>query len=208
MERKRLARELHDGVGQILSGVKFRLESLPGEIALDGRAAAKILKVGGVLDRAISEIRRVSQNLIPSELVDLGLEPALRMLCREFKERAGVRVMLRTERVPESILPDPALAIFRIAQEALNNIGKHSKATRVTVDLSCKRREIFLSVSDNGVGFAHGANRPLTRGGIGLGNMRARAESVGGFFALHSTPGAGTRLGARVPLSGTGGNKA
>ena len=82
MERKRLARELHDGVGQILSGVKFRLESLPGEIALDGRAAAKILKVGGVLDRAISEIRRVSQNLIPSELVDLGLEPALRMLCR------------------------------------------------------------------------------------------------------------------------------
>ena len=88
-ERKRLARDLHDGVGQILSGVKFRLESLPGELALNGTAAARILKVGRLLENAIAEIRRVSQNLMPSELVDLGLEPALLTLCREFKDARG-----------------------------------------------------------------------------------------------------------------------
>ena len=199
-ERKRLARELHDGVGQILSGVKFRLESLPGEIALDGKASAKILKVGGVLNRAIAEIRRVSQNLMPSELVDLGLEPALRTLCREFKERAGIKVTLRVEHCPAAIAPELALALFRIAQEALNNIEKHSKATTVNVDLSRKGSEIVLGVGDNGIGFVPGTKRILTGRGIGLGNMRTRAESVGGAIAVHSAPGAGTRLSVRVPF--------
>ena len=205
-ERKRLARELHDGVGQILSGAKFRLESLPGEISLDESATAKILKVGEVLNQAIAEIRRVSQNLMPSELGDLGLEPALRTLCREFKERAGVQLTLRTKHVPADVAPEPALAFFRIAQEALNNIGKHSKATTVMVDLSRKGSEIVLSVNDNGIGFTPGANRPLSGRGIGLGNMRARAESVGGSIELYSKPGVGTRLSVRAPLAGSGGD--
>jgi signal transduction histidine kinase len=85
---------------------------------------------------AISEIRRVSKNLMPSELEDLGLEPALRTICREFKERLGIPVELRTWRIPAPMPPELALALFRITQEALNNIGKHSKATMVTVDLS------------------------------------------------------------------------
>jgi len=201
-ERKRLARELHDGVGQMLSGVKFRMESLPEEIGLSGKTAEKIIEVSGVLNRAISEIRRVSQNLMPSELVDLGLEPALRTLCREFEERAGVKVTLRTNRVPADVEPALALTLFRIAQEALNNIGKHSKATAVAVDLSRKGIELVLSVSDNGIGFIPGANRLLTGRGIGLGNMRARAESVGGSIELHSNPGAGTSLSVHAPLEG------
>ena len=207
-ERKRLARGLHDGVGQILSGVKFRMESLPGEIGLSGKAAAKIIEVGGVLNRAISEIRRVSQNLMPSELVDLGLESALRTLCREFKERAGVRVTLRTGHVPPDVAPDLTLAIFRIAQEALNNVEKHSKATVATIDLSRKGKEIVLVVSDNGIGFTLGGNRPPDGRGIGLGSMRERAESVGGSIELYSEPGAGTRLSVHAPLLGPGGNVA
>lgn len=204
-ERKRLSRELHDGVGQILSGVKFRLESLPGEIALDGKAAGKIVKVGGLLSQAISEIRRVSQNLMPSELVDLGLEPALRTLCREFKERAGVPVTLQAGNVPAEIAPGLALALFRIAQEALNNVGKHSKATLAEVNLSRKGKEIVLTVKDNGIGFALGGKRRPAGRGIGLGSMRERSELLGGSLELNSKPGAGTMLTVRIPLSGTGG---
>ena len=200
-ERKRLSRELHDGVGQILSGVKFRLESLPGEIALKGKDADKIIKVGGLLSQAISEIRRVSQNLMPSELVDLGLEPALRTLCREFKERAGVQVALETGNTPPEIAPALELALFRIAQEALNNVGKHSKATNAAVKLTRKGKELVLTVSDNGIGFAlSGKRRPAGRG-IGLGSMRERSELLGGSLELNSKPGAGTALVVRVPLS-------
>ncbi|MDD5301819.1 MAG: PAS domain S-box protein [Elusimicrobia bacterium] len=204
-ERKRLARELHDGVGQILSGVKFRLQALPGKMTLSGDGEAKILKVGGFLDHAIAEIRRVSQNLMPSELVDLGLGPALSTLCREFKERAGIHVTVRDEGAPASLSPEMALAFFRIAQEALNNIGKHSKATMVVVALSRRGKEIVLSVSDNGVGFKPGGPRQPAGRGFGLGNMRQRAESVGGSIEIHSTPGAGTTLNVRAPLTGLGG---
>jgi two-component system NarL family sensor kinase len=205
-ERKRLARELHDGVGQILSGVKFRLESLPGKIALSGKRKAKVLELGGILDHAISEVRRVSQNLMPPELEDLGLEPALRTLCREFNGRGGAQVALKTAQIPEAVAPELALALFRIAQEALNNIGKHSKASYVGVSLLRKGRELILNVSDNGVGFVPGGCRlPDERRGIGLGSMRERAESVGGFLEFRSSPGAGTTLGVRAPLLRQGG---
>ena len=201
-ERKRLSRELHDGVGQILSGVKFRLEALPGEISLDARAAAKIVKVGGFLSSAISEIRRVSQNLMPSELVDLGLEAALRALCREFKERAGISVTLQAAHVPADVPLALGLALFRIAQEALNNAGKHARADRVEVGLSRKGAELVLSVRDNGIGFKPGGQRAPSGRGIGLGSMRERAELAGGSLELQSGPGAGTTLSVRVPLSG------
>ncbi len=204
-ERKRLSRELHDGVGQILSGVKFRLESLPGEISLDEKAAGKIEKVGGLLSQAISEIRRVSQNLMPSELVDLGLEPALRTLCREFKERAGVPVTLKAGNVPVDMAPGLALGLYRITQEALNNIGKHSKADMAAVYLYRKGIEIILRVSDDGVGFTPGAKRPADGRGIGLGSMRERAELLGGSLELNSKAGVGTTLTARIPLASRGG---
>ena len=204
-ERKRLSRELHDGVGQILSGVKFRLESLPGEMALGKKDAEKIVKVGGFLSHAISEIRRVSQNLMPSELVDLGLEPALRTLCREFKERAGVPVTLKTRNVPPNIAPELALALFRITQEALNNVGKHSKASLAAVALSREGKELILSVRDNGVGFTPGASRQPAGKGIGLGSLRERAELAGGTIDLDSSPGGGTTLTVRVPLTGQDG---
>ena len=172
-------------------------------MTLSGGGEAKILKVSGDLDHAISEIRRVSHNLMPSELEDLGLEPALRALCREFKGRSGVAVTVRT--VATAAAPELALALFRIAQEALSNIGKHSKATIAAVSLSREGKEIVLSVSDNGVGFKLGAKRALAGRGMGLGNMRERSESVGGTLEVHSTPGVGTTLAVRAPLSAAGG---
>lgn len=203
-ERKRMARDLHDGVGQILSGVKYRLESFSGAAGLKGDAAAKLLEMEGLLGHAISEVRLVSRNLMPPELCDLGLEPALRTLCRGFGESAGIAVTLNTARVPAAVPPELALALFRITQEALNNIGKHSRATMATVDLSSKGSELLLSVSDNGIGFAAGGERPAAGRGIGLGSMRERAESNGGRIEFNSVPGAGTTLSVHAPLAGPG----
>jgi signal transduction histidine kinase len=135
----------------------------------------------------------------------LGLVPALHTLCREFKERSGVCVTVRT--VSSDVAPEPALALYRIAQEALNNIGNHSQATMAVIALAREGKEFVLSVSDNGIGFALDGRRPHG-GGIGLGNMRQRAEAVGGSIEIHSTPGAGTTLKVRVPLSGAGGETA
>ena len=205
-ERKRIARELHDGIGQILSGVKYRLESLAGKTPLSGEVEAKILKVSKLLNNAISEIRRVSQNLMPAELVDLGLEPALLTLCREFKERTGVKVTVRSVSTPAA--PELELALYRIAQEALNNIGKHSKATIVTVTLSGQGRDIVLKVSDNGVGFKLNGSVKASGRGCGLGNMRQRAESVGGSIEVNSTHRAGTTVSVHVPLLGLVGDPA
>ncbi|HBA59313.1 MAG TPA: hypothetical protein DCZ92_00540 [Elusimicrobia bacterium] len=203
-ERKRMARDLHDGVGQILSGVKYRIESLSRKTGLKVGAAAQLIEMEGLMGRAISEVRLVSKNLMPPELCDLGLEPALRTLCRDFRESSGIAVTLRTVRIPAAVPPELALALFRITQEALNNIGKHSKATMVTVDLSRKRREVVLSVSDNGIGFASGGDRQPAGRGIGLGSMRERAKSNGGRIEFNSVPGAGTTLTVHVPLSGPG----
>lgn len=205
-ERKRLARELHDGVSQILLGAKFALQTLLDETALSPSAKSRSAKVCGLLDHAISEIRHVSHNLMPAELENLGLETALRTLSREFKEHSGVSMTVRT--VPSAAKPELALALFRIAQEALNNIGKHSQATMVTVALSRKGKDIFLSVSDNGIGFKLGYSRQPAGRGFGLGNMRQRVESVGGSLEVHSTPEAGTTLNVRAPLAGLRGDAA
>ena len=198
-ERTRLARELHDGVSQMLTGTKFALESLPGTMASSREAQARILKVGELLQRAIAEIRRVSHNLMPAELSDLGLVPALLTLCREFEKRAGVRVAAKA--VPTGASHALELALYRIAQEALHNIEKHSKATKVVLALSREGNEVVMNVSDNGTGF-NLSKRPPAGHGIGLRTMCDRAESVGGFLEMRSKPGAGTTLSVRAPLTG------
>lgn len=206
MERKRLSRELHDGIGQMLSGVKFRLQSLPGEMgSLPKKALEKISSVTQVLDRAIAEIRRVSQDMMPSELKDLGLQPALHALCREFKKRLGIPVRFRSAGAPRLVDPDLALAVFRIAQEALQNVGKHSRATRVAMSLSRTGRALKLVVSDNGCGCSDDRMRMRGRRG-GLVNIRERAASVGGAADFYSKLGQGTRLVVRAPLDGAGQN--
>ncbi|MBI4679215.1 MAG: PAS domain S-box protein [Elusimicrobia bacterium] len=220
-ERKRLARELHDGVGQILSGIKFSLQSLPKEIASSPRDAGRhVMKAAGHLDRAIAEIRRVSQNLMPSELEDLGLQPALRTLCRGLKARSGVAVTIRFTGVPRSVDPGLALALFRIAQEALNNVERHARARSVDLSLLRRKGGIELCVKDDGKGCAAqpsaGPQRPLGslrgrgrkgegHGGLGLTNISERVEALGGTIEFDSKPGKGTRLLVRAPM-GNGGN--
>ncbi|MBI5883789.1 MAG: PAS domain S-box protein [Elusimicrobia bacterium] len=201
-ERRRLSRELHDGVGQILSGIKFSLQALPEDVASAPWDASKnILKAAGLLDKAIAEVRRVSQDLMPSELVDLGLQPALMALCREFKERSGVKAQVQLDILSRNMGRDASLALYRIAQEALANVERHAKASAVDLSLRRRKNMLELTVADDGRGCsARHRRRRTAEGGLGLGNISDRVNALGGRMEFDSKQGKGTRLTVAVPL--------
>jgi PAS domain S-box-containing protein len=202
-ERRRVARDLHDSVNQILASVKFRLESLTERLAAsDPAAGGDAGKAKLHLERAMQEVRRISRNLRPSELDDLGLVPAVRSLCREFGERTNVTVDLAVSRLPQSMPNEVELHLYRMIQEALNNIEKHSRATRVELELQHRRARLKASIRDNGRGFDPAATHPRRRQrpGMGLADMRERAAFVGGTCSLRSSPDAGTEILIEMPL--------
>ncbi|MBI5883962.1 MAG: PAS domain-containing protein [Elusimicrobia bacterium] len=210
-ERRRLARDLHDGVGQLLAGIKFSLQSLtrPAPSGRPGRRK-DILGVERLLDRAIAETRQVAQNLMPCELQDFGLKGVLRSLGRGLQDRSGIRMRLSFEGIPRRVPPDLALAVLRIAQEGLNNVETHSRATTASLSLGWGSGGVRLSVEDNGKGLAAGRGRPSARG-MGLRNISDRVASLGGAMEFSSAPGKGTRLVVRIPSqaggAGSGGPK-
>jgi two-component system sensor histidine kinase UhpB len=202
-ERRRVARELHDSVNQILSAVKFRLQTVEDRLEQSDESAwRESLKAKAHLDRAMQEVRRISRNLRPSELDDLGLVPAARTLCSEFGERTGIQLDFSSARVPEQLGQDTELNTYRILQEALGNIEKHARARHAKVELTRHGSHLRLLIQDNGDGFAAGARtKPRAAGhGMGLVDMRERATSVGGTFAVTSAPGRGTEILVEIPI--------
>lgn len=202
-ERRRVARELHDSVIQILSSVKFRLQAIEEKLATSDEATWRdTLKAKAHLEKAIGEVRRISRNLRPSELDDLGLAPALRSLCSEFGERTGMAVNLTINRLPQAIPDDIELNLYRIIQEALGNIEKHSRATQVSLRLARQASKLCAAIADNGCGFDPLAPRSRRHktGGMGLVDMRERAALLGGHCQLRSTPGTGTEILVEMPL--------
>jgi two-component system sensor histidine kinase UhpB len=194
-ERRRLARELHDGIGQNLTALKHRLALLatelgPRQAALRERVEGAIMLCASTLE----DTRQLSRLLRPPILDDLGLEPALRWLARSVGEGAGLEVDLHLE--PLAALDEEAQTLlFRVAQESLNNAAKHARAHRVSVELSSNGGWITLRIEDDGCGFG-----TQMRDGSGLGGMRERLRLHGGRFELESRPGAGTRVTATIPL--------
>lgn len=203
-ERRRVARELHDSVIQILSSVKFRLQAIEEKVAASDESTWRdTLKAKAALEKAIGEVRRISRNLRPSELDDLGLAPALRSLCAEFGERTGMAVNLSLNRLPKAIPDDIELNLYRIIQEALGNIEKHSRATQVSLRLARQASKLCAAIADNGCGFDPIAPRPRRAakgGGMGLVDMRERAALLGGHCQLRSMPGSGTEIVVEMPL--------
>jgi len=202
-ERRRVARDLHDSVIQILSSVKFRLQAIEEKLATTDEAIWRdTLKAKAHLEKAIGEVRRISRNLRPSELDDLGLAAALRSLCSEFGERTGMTVSLSINRLPQAIPDDIELNLYRIIQEALGNIEKHSRATKVSLHLARQASKLCAAIADNGCGFDPLAPRARRGepGGMGLVDMRERAALLGGHWQLRSTPGNGTEIVVEMPL--------
>lgn len=196
-ERRRLARELHDGLGQTLTALKHRLAQLGGDVAPDARDRldAAIALCGDALE----DTRALSRLLRPPILDDLGLEAALRALARTLGESSGLSIDVAVEPLPD-LDGDLQTLVFRVAQEAMNNAAKHAQAKEVLVRVVARGGLLQLQVADDGRGCDPDAM--LQSGGSGLGGMRERLRLYGGALELHSAPGEGTRLRAVVPVGG------
>lgn len=200
-ERTRVARDLHDGLSQLMVSIKFHLELAQQRVA-DGRrdSVDQIAKGLAGLGTAISEVRRISHNLRSSLLDNLGLPAALRQLLDEFQLRTGIAVDARVEAIDLSADDAGATTLYRIAQEALTNVERHAGASRVRVVLEVAGRTVRLVIADDGRGFDPARiDRPAS-GGIGLRNMRERIEHLGGQLAIASAPG-GTQISATLPCA-------
>jgi PAS domain S-box-containing protein len=198
-ERKRIARELHDGLASTLVAVKYRLEKVAGQMEPGIALQDSLQEVIAILSGLNIEIRRLMADLRPAVLDDLGIVPALNWFCREFeKTYSHIRVEKQTV-VSESDLAEVLKTpIFRLTQEALNNIAKHSGADRVALTLTKANNRIVLTIRDNGRGF----DPDTVVKGLGLSTMKERTELSGGDYGLESAPGKGTTLLATWPLGG------
>lgn len=201
-ERRRVAIELHDGVIQNLVSAVFRLQLGAARLQSDPEEARRaLLESQKIINQGIAEMRRIVSGLRPTMLDDLGLSAALRKYIRRVQEEAplGLKIELEEGEIPE-LTPEAETALFRICQEALHNVVKHSRCRVAKVSLGREGDEMLLRVEDDGVGFEFPpAQRKATRG-FGLAGMRERAQSLGGTLRVLSAPGEGTVLEARFPL--------
>ncbi len=198
-ERRRVARELHDSVNQILSATRFHLHSLERNIgAPNHEVLTKTANVKQLIEKAINEVRTISKNLHPSELEDIGLLAAIRATLHEFQERTNVTSVFHEPKRWKRIDSQTRLTIFRIVQEALNNVERHSEATQVDVILHQRSSGINLVVRDNGKGFQPSSARQ--RKGLGLDNIRERASFIGGVVKVNSVLRQGTEISVQIPL--------
>jgi len=192
-ERQRIARELHDGVGPSLASLNIRLRTVRKLFERDRDLAAKEIKELADLAQAnIQDIRRLIYDLRPTALDKLGLESALREYVARYREEYGLEVALALPEGGERLPAPVETALFRIVQEALNNVAKHAQAQRVEVVLARDREGVTLRVADDGRGFDPQAPRSGTH--LGLWSMQERVEQLGGRFEVESAPGKGTKL--------------
>lgn len=200
-ERGRVARELHDGISQILVGVRYALDTAKRRLAAGDTRAADTLERGIThLSGAIQEVRRISRDLRPAVLDDLGLGPALKTLAEDFGKRTGIETGFSTVVFRNRLDDEAKIALYRVAQEAFTNIERHSGATRVTVDVRGHAHGATLRIADNGCGIDQAKPTSTPGGGLGLRNMQERVEQLDGALEVHSTK-SGTVIEATVPLT-------
>jgi len=195
-ERERIAADLHDGIGQCLSTVSFAIERLRQQLG-HRLTTAEDENFDCLIDRvsdAIDEVRRISMDLRPALLDDLGIVGTIDWFCGEFRQMCAGMQVIQTVRADEEAIPGAVkLAIFRILQEACSNACKYSRAHRLTVLLDTDAEGIRLEVADDGMGFDPTSTR-CRIGAFGLFSMRERARLTDGFLEIRSQPGKGTRI--------------
>ena len=198
-QRRRFARELHDGINQLMVSVKFRVELGINKIRKGDLSGSEDLVKGvEVLNQAIQEVRRISHDLRPSLLDDLGLASALKSLLDEYEARTGIIVVTDLQ-LPAKRLPDDIeITLYRVIQEALCNVEKHSGADEVKLKTWVQGDHIWVTLKDNGDGFD--PHNLVHQPGIGLRNMHDRIELLSGEFILNSEKGVGTKLRVKLPL--------
>jgi PAS domain S-box-containing protein len=197
-ERRRIARELHDGIGQSLALLGIQVQRA-GQPSVTGKKNPGITDLCARVKEIGTQVSRLSHQLHSSELEFLGLAVAVKGLCREFSEQYRVTVNCSCKDIPEGLDNDIALCMLRVVQEALHNIAKHSRATIVSIEMIANGREIALAICDDGVGFD--VNQVRGSSGLGLVSMRERMHLIGGQFHIKASPDGGTRIQARAPLA-------
>jgi signal transduction histidine kinase len=196
-EKSRIARELHDELAQSLTASKMDAIWLRDHLRGDAEAQSKIATMLSMLDACVAATRRIAADLRPLVLDDLGLVPALEWLVQNFTQRTGVRCGLLVDEDLE--LEEPfATGVFRIVQESLQNVAKHAQAKQVEVEVKQQGDALLLRVRDDGIGFR--PSQPRKPQSLGLVGLRERAQLMRGELRVDSSPGAGTRVEARIPM--------
>ena len=197
LERERVARDLHDGLGGMLSGVKIGLsgwtDTQPG--ISDNKDLHRII---GQLDTSVTELRRIARNMVPDTLLKFGLEVALKDLC-EFYMRDGLRITSEMFGIQKNIAMNVQLNIYRIVQELISNAVKHANADNLILQCSQNESTIFITFEDNGIGFEMESLED--KKGMGLDNLRNRIAFLQGKFEVHSSPGEGTSIDIELKTS-------
>jgi PAS domain S-box-containing protein len=194
-ERKRIARDLHDDLSQKLALLSIDIEQLPRRAP--GELAENVREISDRTAEIATDVHRLAYTLHPSKLESLGLVAALESVCRDISRQHGLQVDFEHGNIPADVPADIALCLYRVVQEALNNVIRHSGARHAMVELRAAGDLLELHVADSGAGFVASAGGA----GIGLVSMRERVNFVGGQLAIHSAPGSGTRIGVRVSIS-------
>jgi PAS domain S-box-containing protein len=204
-ERKRISRELHDEVGQALTAINVNLALLKKQSVIDrGTLNQKINDTQGLIEQITGTVHRFARELRPAALDDLGLVPALRSYIQTFAERANLRTRFRASPAVESLDAERKTVIYRITQESLNNIAKHSRATRVGIAILKRRDRVHLEIKDNGQGFQTEGKSPEKGKRLGLLGMKERVRLVNGVFTVDSEPGRGTAVRVDIPFKTRG----
>jgi signal transduction histidine kinase len=198
-EARRIAHQLHDEAGQVTASIHLALAEIARDLPEAGRERLRV--IAGYLEEMEDRLRRLSHELRPTILDDLGLAPALEFLAEGFASRTGIRI--RVEGSTEGRLDSSIeTTIYRVVQEALSNIARHSQARGATIRLAREREALRCVIRDDGIGFDAGRLRANgRRTGLGLLGIRERLDAVRGRILVRSMPGAGTELRVGVPLA-------
>ena len=192
-ERTRLAKDLHDGLGGMLSGIKYSMNSMKGNLIMTPDNAQAFERSMDMLDSSIKEMRRVAHNLMPEALVKFGLDTALKDFCNSINQSGALKVSYQSIGLDNQIIDQTiAITIYRIIQELINNTIKHAAATQAIVQLSKSNGTLSVTVEDDGKGF----DSTILQGtkGIGWSNIQSRVDFMKGKLDVQSAPGNGTSV--------------
>ena len=196
-ERKRVSRELHDSISQLLVSARYGLESALNRSQEQRDITEPVEKSMSAINDAISEVRRISMALRPSVLDDMGLAAAVKSLGSEFSKQIGIAVDVQAEPLKELLTDEAKTALYRVIQEALTNVARHSQASSVKIELCRRGSKVKLRLEDDGVGMPRGRRKG---GGLGIRNMQERIDTFGGTIRFSKAKAGGLAIAATLPI--------